>query len=292
MPSWLPEALRASLGGEVADLRAVAGGDVNVAFRARLADGRRVFVKCAPQPRDALREAFLREAEGLGWLASAQALPLPAVLHATAGGADAPPHLVLEWIEAGAPRADFDEVLGRGLAALHRSGAPGFGLEHDNFIGPLPQPNADRPSWPVFYREQRLVSQLRRARDAGRLEAAAARRFDALLERLEERVGAPEPPARLHGDLWSGNLLVDESGAPCLIDPAVYGGHREMDLAMMRLFGGFSPRCFAAYRESFPLASGHEERVALYQLYPLLVHVNLFGGGYRASLEATLDDVL
>ncbi|HEX2673741.1 MAG TPA: fructosamine kinase family protein, partial [Polyangiaceae bacterium] len=109
-----------------------------------------------------------------------------------------------------------------------------------------------------------------------------------LFDVLPERVGAPEPPARLHGDLWSGNVHVDERGAPCLIDPAVYGGHREMDLAMMRLFGGFSERVFAAYAEAFPLSPGHERRVQLYQLYPLLVHVNLFGGSYLGSLQQAL----
>jgi fructosamine-3-kinase len=112
--------------------------------------------------------------------------------------------------------------------------------------------------------------------------------FDRLLARLEECVGPPEPPARLHGDLWGGNAMVDEQGMPCLIDPAVYGGHREVDLAMMRLFGGFAPRVFSAYAEAFPLAPGHEERVPLYQLYFLMVHVNLFGGSYVASVEHAL----
>jgi fructosamine-3-kinase len=124
--------------------------------------------------------------------------------------------------------------------------------------------------------------------DAGGLSPRARRGFDALFARLDELCGPPEPPARLHGDLWGGNLLVDELGAPCLIDPAVYGGHREVDLAMMRLFGGFSSRVFAAYEEASPLADGHEERIALHQLYPLLVHAALFGGGYGAQVEAHL----
>jgi fructosamine-3-kinase len=110
-----------------------------------------------------------------------------------------------------------------------------------------------------------------------------------LFAALGERVGPAEPPARLHGDLWGGNLLCDDAGAPCLCDPAVYGGHREIDLAMMRLFGGFGARTFAAYDEAWPLAPGHAARVPLYQLYPLMVHVNLFGGGYIGQVEATLD---
>jgi fructosamine-3-kinase len=114
------------------------------------------------------------------------------------------------------------------------------------------------------------------------------RSFERLFQNLTELVGPDEPPARLHGDLWGGNLHVAEDGAPCLIDPAAYGGHREMDLAMMQLFGGFSPRVFEAYAESYPLGPGHAERVPLYQLYPLLVHVNLFGGSYVAAVERAL----
>jgi fructosamine-3-kinase len=116
--------------------------------------------------------------------------------------------------------------------------------------------------------------------------------FERLFAALPDLAGPDEPPARLHGDLWGGNLLVDDAGAPCLIDPAVYGGHREIDLAMMRLFGGFGPRVFAAYDEAWPLAPGHEERVGLYQLYPLMVHVNLFGGGYVGSVESSLDRLM
>jgi fructosamine-3-kinase len=109
-----------------------------------------------------------------------------------------------------------------------------------------------------------------------------------LLAQLERLCGPPEPPARLHGDLWGGNMIADDRGEPCLIDPAVYGGHREIDLAMMKLFGGFGARVFDAYKEAFPLADGYRERVPLYQLYPLMVHVNLFGGGYLAQVEAAL----
>ena len=133
---------------------------------------------------------------------------------------------------------------------------------------------------------------LARASAGGHVTAPLQRRFDQLYRRLGDLVGTTEPPARLHGDLWGGNVIVDDQGGPCLIDPAVYGGHREMDLAMMRLFGGFSPRVFAAYEESFPLAPGAHERVPLYQLWPLLVHVALFGGGYVASVEAALDRLL
>ena len=123
---------------------------------------------------------------------------------------------------------------------------------------------------------------------AGLAPPGLCRDFERLFLALPELVGESEPPARLHGDLWRGNLHVDEHGSPCLIDPAVYGGAREMDLAMMRLFGGFAKRAFAAYAEAFPLCQGHAERVSLYQLYPLLVHLNLFGGSYLSSVQAAL----
>ena len=171
------------------------------------------------------------------------------------------------------------------MAALHRAGAPCFGLDHNNFIGSLAQTNTVADTWSSFFRERRVLPQLRMAVDSGRITQGLERDFETVLARLEALVGAPEPPARLHGDLWGGNLHTAENGEPALIDPAVYGGHREVDLAMMRLFGGFGPRVFDAYAEAFPLAEGHQERVSLYQIYPLLVHVNLFGGGYVASVS-------
>src|SRR5204862_1227715 len=140
------------------------------------------------------------------------------------------------------------------------------------------QSNAPAATWSDFYQRRRLEPQVRRAAEAGLVGPALRRAFDRLFTRLPELVGPAEPPARLHGDLWGGNAMADEQGAPVIFDPAVYGGHREVDLAMMRLFGGFGRRVFDAYAEVYPLAPGHEERVALYQLYPLLVHVNLFGG--------------
>jgi len=283
----LEAAVGRALGVAVTSAHPLSGGDINHALALELADGRTVFAKTNV---DAPAGMFTAEAAGLAWLAAAGALRVPAVLAVSADDAS-PAFLVLEHIDPAARRRDFDDVLGRGLAALHRFGAPAFGHERDNFIGRLPQGNAPVPAatWPAFFRARRLEPQLRSAADRGLLPPALRRDFDHLFIRLDELCGPPEPPARLHGDLWGGNLLVDESGGPCLIDPAVYGGHREVDLAMMRLFGGFSARVFAAYHEVFPLAPGHEERISLYQLYPLLVHVNLFGGGYVPSLATALD---
>jgi fructosamine-3-kinase len=276
-------AIERALGARVVSRRPVSGGDINEAHALHLDDGRVVFAKTN---RAAPPAMFPAEARGLAWLGQAGALRVPQVL------AVDPAFLILEHLDSGRRRPDFDEALGRGLASLHRFGAPSFGLDHDNFIGRLPQSNQPAPTWAAFYRARRLQPQLQLASDAGLASPRLRRDGARLLEVLDERVGPPEPPARLHGDLWGGNLLVDERGEPCLIDPAVHGGHRELDLAMMRLFGGFGPRVFDAYDEAWPLAPGHEERVPLYQLYFLLVHVNLFGGSYVASAEQALAAVL
>jgi len=281
MTGEVQEAIAAALGSRVRAARGLSGGDINEAQAVTLEDGREIFVKTNRQPPAGM---FAAEASGLEWLAQAGALRVPAVLAADER------FLALELIRPGKPRSSFDEELGRGLAELHRATPERFGLDHDNFIGRLPQSNrpAATPGWAAFYRERRLEPQLRAAGSAGLIPPELRRDFDRLFDRLEQLVGPEEPPARLHGDLWGGNLMCDGEGAPCLIDPAVYGGHREMDLAMMRLFGGFRTATFAAYGEAYPPAPGHGERVALYQLYPLLVHVNLFGGSYVASVAAAL----
>ncbi len=285
MDAGVRAALAEAMGAGVTGARPLSGGDINLAFSVTLADGRRLFVKTNAR---APRGMFAAEARGLRWLAEPNALRVPAVLAVDES------FLALELVGGEArPARDFDERLGRGLAALHRAGAPGFGLDHDNFIGRLPQANGAVGDWAAFYRARRLEAQLRRAVDGGLatspLRAGFARLFAALETDASSLLGPPEPPARLHGDLWGGNHLVDETGAPCLCDPAVYGGHREIDLAMMRLFGGFGPRVFDAYGDAWPLAPGHAERVAIYQLYPLMVHVNLFGGAYVGQVEALLE---
>jgi fructosamine-3-kinase len=273
------QAVEAALGSQAKSWRVVSGGDINQAHAADFADGRTVFVKSNDR---APAGMFAAEARGLAWLGEAHALRIPTVL------AQGPDFLVLEHIASAEPCREHDEQFGRGLAALHAFGAPSFGLGHDNFIGRLEQSNQPLATWADFYRSRRLEPQVRLAIDDDRSSPGMRRGFDRILPRLDELVGPPEPPARLHGDLWGGNAIVDERGLPCLIDPAVYGGHREVDLAMMKLFGGFGPRVFAAYHEAFPLAPGHEARVPLYQLYYLMVHVNLFGGGYLAQVEHAL----
>jgi fructosamine-3-kinase len=284
MDARLEASLGSALGARVVGARPLSGGDINDAFEVRLADGREVFVKSNVR---APNDMFVAEARGLAWLGDAKALRVPGVL-AASGANDVTPFLALELIRPAARAPNFDERLGRGLAALHRHGAPAFGLDHDNYIGRLPQTNTFAVTWPEFYRVRRLGPQLKAAVDAGLAPPRLRRDFERLFAQLEALCGPAERPARLHGDLWGGNLLADDRGEPCLIDPAVYGGDREIDLAMMKLFGGFGPGVFAAYKEAFPLADGYRERVALYQLYPLMVHVNLFGTGYVPQVEAAL----
>jgi fructosamine-3-kinase len=219
---------------------------------------------------------FAAEADGLAWLAAARALRVPAVLAA------GETWLALEWLEPGPRPRGFDEALGRGLAAMHRAGAPSHGHTRDNFIATIPQDNTPTASWPAFWIERRLMPMIERAIT----ERDAPARWRDQVRALAPRV-PDEPPARLHGDLWSGNVHATR-GAPALVDPAAYGGHREVDLAMLALFGGLSDAVARAYDEVHPLAAGWRERLTLWQLYPLLVHTVLFGGGYGAQVDAVL----
>lgn len=283
MKDALHRALGRAIDADILTVAPVRGGDVNQTYRLELADGRSVFVK---HREDAPMNAFACEAHDLAWLGAAGAIRLPEVVAVGAG--EEPLFLVLEWIDPGPPAADHDERLGRELAGLHRAGAPCFGAEGDNWIATLPQPNGATLTWEEFYSERRLGPLVKAGVDLHLLPLATGRRARRLIDRLDDLVGPPEPPARLHGDLWAGNALAGPDGGPVLVDPASYGGHREVDLAMMRLFGGFSSAVFGAYAEAHPLADGHEDRVELYQLYPVLVHAVLFGGGYARSAEGIL----
>ncbi|HTA35849.1 MAG TPA: fructosamine kinase family protein [Solirubrobacteraceae bacterium] len=270
-----------SLPAGVRNLRAVPGGDVNEAFRVVLADGREAFVKTRA---DAPPGEYAAEAAGLEWLADANALRVPRVLDVS------DEHLALEWIEPGRLSVGGAEELGHGLASVHAAGAPRFGrfdgTSDAGWLGSLRVSNAPSESWSEFYAERRLRPLNRLAAERGLLSRSGASALDRVCDRIEQLCGPPEPPARLHGDLWSGNVLADRDGRPWLIDAAAYGGHREVDLAMLALFGA-PPGTPEAYRERAPLADGWEQRVGLYQLLPLLVHALLFGGGYVASVERT-----
>jgi fructosamine-3-kinase len=272
-----------ALGVAVGASHPIGGGDVGEGWRLELADGRTVYAKTRAGAPDGL---FTAEAAGLSWLAAASALPVPAVLAVAEGPDDDPPVLVLPWIQPHRHGHRDEEALGRGLATLHRAGAPSYGFTGPGFIGPLPLDNRNAVTWAEFWWVRRIEPFLRLAVDAGALDADGAAEIADLEDEVTELLGPAEPIARLHGDLWTGNVLWSEDGRPWLIDPSAYGGRREVDLAMLALFGGIGERAFAAYDETWPLAEGHEDRVAVYQLYPLLVHTVLFDGTYAERAVA------
>ncbi|HEX6249231.1 MAG TPA: fructosamine kinase family protein [Nocardioidaceae bacterium] len=262
------------LGAAVVATTAVAGGDICTSTRLRLSDGSSALVKTRA---NAPADFFPAEARGLRWLGEAGGVDVPEVLAAEQDC------LILSWVEVGRPSAEAAERFGRALAVTHRAGAPQLGGDQDGYIGTLPLPNRTAPTWPEFFATRRLLPYLKLARDRGSVSAEDAAAVEGVVRRITELAGPEEPPARLHGDLWSGNVLWGQDGRTWLVDPAAYGGHRETDLAMLALFGlPQLPRVLDAYQEEAPLADGWEDRVGLHQLFPLLVHAALFGGGYGA----------
>ena len=264
-------------GTGVTDLRPVGAAHQRRHYQATLSDGRAVFVKTADADGTAVIAA---EAQGLAWLAAAGSAPLPEVL----GCGES--LLVISWVPAGAPDAATAERFGRELAGTHAAGAGQFGAPWPGFIASLPLAN-DPPAdggWPDWYASHRLLPFLRQAADAGTLGTAQVREVEDVIARIGELAGPAEPPSRIHGDCWSGNVLWS-GGRGWLIDPAAHGGHRETDLAMLALFGApFLDRILASYQEVAPLAAGWRARVPLHQLHPLLVHACLFGSGYAGPV--------
>jgi fructosamine-3-kinase len=271
------------------EVRRVGGGDINEAYHVWLG-GEEAFVKTRP---DAGEGEYALEAAGLDWLGEPGALRVPRAIEV---GKD---YLALQWVPPGRLSADGAEELGRGLADTHAAGAPGFGdpgfgerLGVQACFGSLRLPNEPCEDWPSFYAQRRLLPLARIAGDRGALSDAGIAAVERVCERLHELSGPSEPPARLHGDLWGGNVHADTDGRPWLIDPSAYGGHREVDLAMLLLFslpGPLTERALAAYEEAAPLAEGWRERVSLWQLLPLLVHAVLFGGSYCAAAQRTAE---
>jgi fructosamine-3-kinase len=278
----LVERLAEALGAEIVSAQPVAGGDVNRAYRIELADERIVFAKSHPCPPPGF---FTTEALGLEWLRKAGSVAVPRILAHSDGR---PGFLAMQWIEPGDMFPETDAHLGRELALLHRAGAPSFGRADRRTTGSRALPNEPCDTWPEFYVTQRLEPLRRLAAESRSLPAKALAGIDQVIGRIDLLAGPTEPAARLHGDLWAGNRMVDREGRNWLVDPAAHGGHREFDLAMMRLFGGFSEACFDAYDELFPVSDGWTKRLPLHQLAPLIVHAIKFGGHYVGRVEQAL----
>jgi fructosamine-3-kinase len=282
LPAHICTEVAAALGVRVTEAEPVGGGCISPAYRLTCADDTIIFLKTAPT--EAPAGLLEQEAASLRQIAQTGTVRVPGVLGVT------PAWLALEWLEpARGSNAGWAD-LGRSLARLHRSGASQFGRDGANCIGALRQSNDWMSDWPSFWRTQRLQPQVRLAASA--LGAAVVTRFDRLCDELGERLAAAaeDGPSLLHGDLWSGNVHFTEEGS-ALIDPSSYYGHREVDLAMAVLFGGFPASFFDAYSAEWPLQAGAESRRPIYQLYYLLVHVNLFGSGYVAQALRLLDAV-
>ena len=278
----LTERLESILGSRVVEASPLPVGFGLAGRKVRLADGRTLAVKM----RQAAGSADLElEAYMLGELARLAELPVPHVHFA------APDLLVMEFIETdgGAITAGVERHAAELLAALHATPRPTFGYERDTVIGPLPQPNPEAAGWVPFFRDHRLLFMARKAHREGSVPAALLARLERLAGRLEDYLVEPAHPSLLHGDLWTGNVLVRGNRIAGFIDPAIYCGHSEIELAFTTMFGTFGAAFFEAYESLAPLEPGfHEVRCALYNLYPTLVHVRLFGSSYLAGIERTL----
>jgi protein-ribulosamine 3-kinase len=275
---------------QVIEAQFLAGGDINTAAQVFSSEGV-FFVKWNElhQHVEDRQDLFESEARGLDLLRKTEALRIPAVIgHGVQQGRA---YLILEYLDTGKPGPNYWEELGQSLALQHSHTQPKFGLSFNNYIGSLPQSNTLTANGHTFFFEQRLLPQAGMALYKDLLPKSLYDKLLLLRDRLPSLLPT-ERPALLHGDLWTGNVLALEEGTPALIDPAVYYGFREAELAFTRLFGGFDERFYAAYDEAFPLEDGFNERIAIYNLYPLLVHLNLFGTGYLSGIERTLRSLI
>ncbi len=261
----------------------VFGGDINESFRLFLSDGRSVFMKTN---RGKSADFFIAEANGLLAMADTGTIRVPSVF--CVGMEEGSPFLLMEYLDASSPGPGFFESFGRSLAAMHLAdaseyaGGKKFGFHEDNYIGATRQKNTSCDTWKEFYHAFRLLPQFEMA--SAYFDRGEKKRILSFLDRLDEYIFEPSKPSLLHGDLWSGNYLAGTEGEAILIDPAVYVGAAEADLAMTELFGGFPRAFYDAYHECIPKESGYEDRRDLYQLYHLLNHLNLFGPSYLPAV--------
>jgi len=281
IPQDILHALQQELGWQVHEAKPLGGGCIHHAHRITCQQGT-FFLKW-----NSLGHAHLFEVEakGLELLGSTACLYVPQVLHA--GQTSEKAFLVLEFIQSGPKAPDYWQQLGRGLACLHAHSSPLYGLPYDNYIGSLPQSNRQHSSWPDFFVAERLAPMLKLARQKGHIDERLQQQFEKLFRKMPELI-AEEKPALIHGDLWGGNLMIGPRGEPVVFDPAVYYAHREIELAFMNLFDRQPPVFYEAYQEVLPLQPGWRERFDLYNLYPLLVHVNLFGSGYLNGVRTAM----
>ena len=260
----------------------VHGGDINSSY-CLLTSAGKYFLKVNDKNKYPLM--FEREANGLGKLRELCTLKIPQVIKQ--GSCNDQQYLLLEWMEKGAPKKDMWENFGRGLAMMHKQPQEYFGSNEDNYIGSLVQNNDPHNEWYSFYTECRIKPLVKKLFDAGNYSATDIRDADIFCNNLRS-ILPNEPPSFLHGDLWVGNYMIISSGYATIFDPAVYFGHREMDIGMTKLFGGFDQPFYDLYNDTYPLEKGWEKRLPVTQIYPLLVHAVLFGGHYIKSVKNIL----
>jgi protein-ribulosamine 3-kinase len=279
IPQSILTTLSDSFNIRISNSRTESGGSINRAFRVSTNRGD-LFLKYNPSAPD---DFFEKEAHGLKELKSAGSrLRIPEVIAVGKPNGLSPGFLLMEFIHEGRNGDSF--AFGAELAKLHQTQKNSFGLDRDNYIGSLPQKNEKRNDWISFFVEMRIDPQIKMAVNSGKLSGNIQKNWERLAGQLDHIMPHTEP-SLIHGDLWGGNYLFDETGTAVLIDPAVYYGHPEMDLAFSKMFGGFSADFYEGYESVTPLEPGFSERVAVYNMYPLLVHVNLFGGHYTSQFE-------
>lgn len=260
----------------------ISGGSINESYKVSTNKGD-FFVKKNSATQYPLM--FNKETRGLELLCKTNVIDTPEILGVVEIENDS--FLILKYIKSGKRCNTFWDDFGRKIARLHKNSNSYFGLDHDNYIGSLKQNNSEHDSWLDFFREERLERQVELARNNNAIDRETVNAFQRFYTKLEE-IFPKESPALLHGDLWSGNFMVNENGNPVIIDPAAYYGHREMDLGMSKLFGGFDNEFYNSYNNQYQLENGWEERLNYCNLYPLMVHVNLFGGGYLNSIKSII----